>query len=170
MVSWISASRAEIDHRFGRVLDQVQKHLDQLVLIGVHRRQRGIVVLDEADVAGKARLRQPLHVVEHGMDVDGSARHRTIVAEDFHAVDQRHDAVGLVADQPRQHPVFGRRLLLQKLRRAADARERILDLMRQHGGERDHAARGAAMGELPVHLVGDGALLQHHDDMARAAR
>ena len=51
---------------------------------------------------------------------------------------------------------------LQQLRRAADAGQRVLDLVRQHGGERDHRARRAAMGELAVHLVRDGALLQHH--------
>ena len=100
------------------------------------------------------------------MNVDRPARHRTVVAEHLHAVDQRDDAVGLVADQPGQHAVLGGRRLLQQLRRAADAGQRILDLMRQHRGQRDHRARGAAMRELAVHLVGDGALLQHHDDMA----
>ena len=59
----------------------------------------------------------------------------------------------------------GRRLL-QQLRRAADAGQRILDFMRQHRRQRDHRARRASMGQLPVHLVGDGAFLQHHDDMA----
>ena len=107
MVSWISASRAEIGDRFGGVLHEIEEHLNQLVLIGQHRRQRRIVVLDEADVAGEAGLRQPFDVVEHGMDVDRTARHRAVVAEHFHAVDQGDDAVGLVADQPRQHAVFG---------------------------------------------------------------
>ena len=55
--------------------------------------------------------------------------------------------------------------LLQQLRGAADARERVLDLVRQHGGERRHRARGAAVRQLAVDLVGDGALLQHHDDV-----
>ena len=62
----------------------------------------------------------------------------------------------------------------EQLRRAADARQRILDLVRQHGRERGDRARRAAMGELAVHLVGDGALLQHHDhvlaDAPAAAR
>jgi hypothetical protein len=52
------------------------------------------------------------------------------------------------------------------LRRAADPRQRILDFVRQHRGQRDHRTRGTSMRQLPVHLVGDGALLQHHDDMA----
>ena len=100
------------------------------------------------------------------MDVDGAARHRPVVAEHFHAVDQGDDAVGLVADQPGQHAVFGRGRLLEQLRGAANAGQRVLDLMRQHRGQRDHRARRASMRQLPVHLVGDGALLQHHDDVA----
>jgi hypothetical protein len=70
----------------------------------------------------EAGLRQPLHMVEHRMDVDGPARHRAVVAEHLHAVDQRDDAVGLVADQPRQQAIFGGGLLLQQLRRTANAR------------------------------------------------
>ena len=100
------------------------------------------------------------------MNVDRPPRHRPVVAEHFHAIDQRDDAVGLVADQPRQHAVFRRSRLLEQLRRAANAGQRVLDFMRQHRGQRDHRARRAAMRQLPVHLVGDGALLQHHDDMA----
>ena len=42
--------------------------------------------------------------------------------------------------------VVGRRLL-QQLRRAANAGQRILDLMGQHRGQRDHRARRAAMGQ-----------------------
>jgi hypothetical protein len=38
--------------------------------------------------------------------------------------------------------------------------------MRQHGRQRDHGSGRAAMGELSIHLVGDGALLQHHHNMA----
>ena len=96
----------KIDHGLGGVLHQIQKHLNQLILIGQHRRQRRIVVFDEPDVAGKTRLRQPLDVIEHRMNVDRTARHRPVVAEHFHAIDQCDDAVRLVADQPRQHAVF----------------------------------------------------------------
>jgi hypothetical protein len=155
-----------IGRRLGGVLHQIEKHLNELILIGQNRRQRGVVVLDETDVAGKARLRQPFDVIEHRMDVDRAALHRTLVAEHLHAIDQRDDAVGLVADQPRQRAVLRRGRLLQKLRRAANAGQRILDLMRQHRRKRGDGARSAAMGELAVHLVGDGALLHHHHDMA----
>ena len=60
--------------------------------------------------------------------------------------------------------------LLEQLRRAADARQRVLDLVRQHRGERADRARSAPMGELAIHLVGDGALLQHDHDMVGPLR
>ena len=170
MVSWISPSVAFSPIDFGGVLHQIEKDLNELIAIGEHRRQRGIVFLDELDVAGKARLREPLHVFEHDVDVDRLALDRALVGEHFHAVDELHDAVGLVADQARQRAVVVVGGLLQQLRRAANAGERILDLVRQHGGERGHRARRAAMGELAVHLVGDGALLQHDHDVVGPLR
>ena len=166
VVSWISAVVAEIGRRFGGVLHQIEEHLDQLILVGEHRRQRRVVFLDEADVAREAGLREPFDVIEHRVDVDRAARDRPVVAEHLHAIDQRDDAVGLVADQPGQRPVFGRRRLLEQLRRAANARQRILDLVRQHRRQRDDRARRAAVGQLPVHLVGNGAFLKHHHDVA----
>ena len=169
MVSSICAVGLIAD-RLGGVLHQVEEHLDELVAVGEHRRQRRIVVLDELDVARKARLRELLHMVEHHVDVDRLALDRPLVGEHLHAVDQLHDAVGLVADQARQRAVVVVGGLLEQLRGAADAGERVLDLVRQHRGERDHRARRAAMGELAVHLVGDGALLQHHHDMAGPLR
>ena len=121
-------------------------------------------------MAGDAGLRQPLHVVEHDVDVDRLALDRPLVGEHLHAIDQLHDAVGLVANQPCQRAVVVLDRLLEQLRRAANARQRILDLVREHGGERDHRARGAAMRELAIHLVGDAALLQHHHHEIRPLR
>ena len=169
VVSWISPSLVVPD-RLGCVLDQVEEHLDELVAIGEHRRQRRIVILDEADVPREARLGEPPHVIEHHVDVDGLALDRAFVAEHLHAVDQLDDAIGLVADQPRQRAIVVVDGLLEQLRRAADARQRILDLVGEHGGERDHRARRAAMGQLAIHLVGDGALLQHDDDVTGPLR
>ena len=96
----------------------------------------------------------------------GPARHRAFVAEHFHAIDQRDDAVGFVADQPGELSIFGGRRLFQKLRRAANAGQRIFDFMGQHRRQRDHGACSAAMRELTIHFVGDGAFLKHHHDMA----
>ena len=100
----------------------------------------------------------------------GFALDRPLVGEHFHAVDELHDAVGLVADQPRQGAIVVGGRLFEQLRRAADAGERILDLVREHGRQRDDRAGGPAMGELAVHLVGDRALLQHDDHVIRPLR
>ena len=97
----------------------------------------------------------------------GCALGRPLVGEDLHAVDQPDDAVGLVADQARQRAVVLVGVGLQKLRRAADAGERVLDLVRQHRGEAGHRARGAAMRELAVDLLRHGARQQHDRHVAR---
>ena len=91
--------------RFGGVLDEIEKHLNELIAVREYRRQRRIVILDEFDVSGEAGLRQPFDVFEHDVDVDRLALDRPLVGEHFHAVDEFHDAVGLVADQPRQRAV-----------------------------------------------------------------
>ena len=70
---------------------------------------------------------------------------------------------GLVADQPREHPVVLGGGLLEQLRRPADAGERVLDLVRQHCTQRRDGAGRAAMGQLTIHLVGDGPFLEHDD-------
>ncbi len=95
--------------RLGGVLDEVEESLDQQVAIAVHRRQRGVVLLDEAHMAGKARLRGAAHALEHLVDVDRRALDRPPIGEHLHAVDQRADAIGLVADQPRQLAIRRRR-------------------------------------------------------------
>src|SRR5258708_8775604 len=46
--------RRAIPDGFGGVLDKVEEHLDELVAIGEHGWQRGIVLLDKPAVAGKA--------------------------------------------------------------------------------------------------------------------
>jgi hypothetical protein len=54
---------------------------------------------------GEARLRDAADMIEHGVDVHAFARHRAGVGEGLHAVDELHDAVGLVADELRQRPI-----------------------------------------------------------------
>ncbi len=48
---------ALLRHRLGRVLDEIEEDLDEQVAVAVDRRQRGIVILDEADMAREARGR-----------------------------------------------------------------------------------------------------------------
>ena len=82
--------------------------------------------------------------------------------ERLHPVDELHDPVRFVADQPRERPIFVADVRVQQLRRSANARKRVLDLVRQHEPKRRDRACGAAMGELPVYFFGNGSFLQHN--------
>ena len=104
------------------------------------------------------------------MNVDWLATDRPLVAEHLHAIDQFDDAIGLFADQAGEYAIFVVGRLLEQLRGTADARQRVLDLMSKHRRKRNHGTGSAAMRELPVHLIGDGALLEHQHHLARPLR
>ena len=117
---------------------------------------------------GEARFGDLAHAIEHFVDVDRRARNGARVAERLHAIDQGADAIGLVADQLRERLVVLRAGFFEQLRRAANAGERILDLMRQHRRHAVHRANGAAMQELAVDALRQAALLkQDHDGAFR---
>ena len=107
------------------------------------------------------------HPLQDGVDVDRLALGRPLVGKDLHAVDEADDAVGLVADEAGQRPVVLVGIRLEELRRAADAGERVLDLVREHGGKAGHGARRAAMRELAVDLLRHRARQQHDRDVPR---
>ena len=116
---------------FGGILNKVEENLNQLVAIAEHRRQRRIIVLGEPDMARKPGLSDPLHMIQDGVDVDALALQRPAVGESLHPIDKLHDPVGFGADQPRQRAVGIARADFKQLRRAANARQRILDLVRR---------------------------------------
>ncbi|KAF0124550.1 MAG: hypothetical protein FD152_2980 [Xanthobacteraceae bacterium] len=105
-------------------------------------------------------------MLEDDVDVDGLALDRPLVGKHLHAVDELHDPVGLVADQPRQSPILVVNGGFEQLCRASDARERVLDFVGQHRRQRRHRPCRPAVGELAVHLVGNCAFLEHHHDVA----
>ena len=74
--------------------------------------------------------------------LSGADRLGLLAAEPLHAVDQLGDAVDLVGDQVGQRAVALVELARDELRRAADRRERVLDLVREH---RRAAQRRAAL-------------------------
>ena len=76
---------------FRGVFDQVQEDLNKLILIGENRRQGRIVIFDKFGFSREAGLGEPFDMIEHRVNVDGTARHRAFVAKYFHAVDQRND-------------------------------------------------------------------------------
>ena len=94
----------------------------------MHRRQRRVVFLHDADVPREAVAGDRLHPLKHGVDVDRLALGRPLVGENLHAVDQPDDAIGLVADEAGQRAIVLVGVGFQQLRRAADAGKRVLDL------------------------------------------
>ena len=71
-------------------------------------------------------------MVQDVVDVDRLLGERPLVAEHLHAVDEIADALGLGADELGQRAVFVGQVLLEKLGGAADARQRVLDLVGKH--------------------------------------
>src|SRR4029079_7778665 len=108
-----AALRLVLADRLDGIFDEVEDRLHELVAVPGHRRQRGIVVLDEADAAAEAGFAQAAHGIEHVVDVDGLFRQRALVAEYLHAVDEIADAVGLRANQLRQRAVGVGEILLE---------------------------------------------------------
>ena len=149
--------------RIGGVAHDVHEGLDEIVAIAPDRRQRRIEVLHDAQAAAEARLRHALHAVQHLVDVHRRAHQRHRIAKRLHPIDERANAIGFVADELRQRTVVGRNRVFEKLRRAADAGERILDLVRKHGRHAAHRTRGAAIKKLPVDALREAALLQQED-------
>jgi hypothetical protein len=107
-------------------------------------------------------------VVQYLVDVDRPALDRPVVGELLHAVDERADPVGLVADQPDQGALVLAHALLEQLRRAADPGQRVLDLVGQRRAEPGDRARAAAVDQLVIETVRDRAGVQDHEAMARA--
>jgi hypothetical protein len=76
-------------------------------------------------------------------------------------------SIGLVANEAREDAVVAHCRLFEELGGAADSGERVLDFVRQHGGQTGDRTRRAARDELAVDLVGHGALLEGERHEAR---
>ena len=77
------------------------------------------------------------------------------------------DPVRLFRDEPRQCAILVGHRVFEQLCRAANARKRVLDLVRQHGRKPRYRAGSTPVHHLPVDLVGHGALLEKERDSAR---
>ena len=88
--------------RFTCILDQVDKHLHQLISISINRRQRWVIILNNAHLGRKAVLRNPLHMIQHHVNVHRLAVNRTLIGKHFHPVHQLHDPVRLLHDKTGQ--------------------------------------------------------------------
>ena len=88
-----------------------------------------------------------------------------MIGERLHAVDQRDNAVGFVADQASELATGSVGILLQKLGRTAYPGQRVFDLMREHRGHCGNRPGGVAVGELAVDLVDDRPLVQGQNQL-----
>ena len=86
---------------FRRILSEVQEHLHKLVHVAADFRQGRIIIFAELH-CGVSRSHYLLHAVKYDVDVDGFSFNRPFVRKYFHLVNQQADAVGFIADQPRQ--------------------------------------------------------------------
>ena len=152
------------------VLDQVEKHLHQLVPVAVDRWQGGIVVLGYLDFAGEPGLRDCFYVIQDGVNIYRSTIDWSLVREDLHPVDKRNNPIGFISDQLRQSPVVIIYRRLEKLRGTTYSGQWIFDFVGQHGRQSRYRTGRGAMRQLPVDLVGHGAFLEQHNDGARLIR
>ncbi len=141
------------------VAHQIQEHLHELIEIARHRRQRRIEGFGEGDIAARSSWRPLAHAGRGLRWMLTALRGIAGVAEGFHAVDERGDAVALLADELREPALAFRHAVFEQLRRAADTGERVLD-PRQHRRHPVHRAHGAAVMELTVESLGEAALVQ----------
>ena len=168
-VSFVEAFDPSLPAVLGDRDQLIQEHLDQLVTISQHRRKRRIERFDEIDVTGKARAGDFANAIEHFVNVHRCARQGAGVAEHFHPVDERADAIRFLADQLREFLLLVGRGIFEELRCAANSGQWIFDLMGEHCRHAMKRAYRAAVQQLPVQAMGKAAFLQDHEQDACAA-
>ena len=97
-----------------------------------------IVALRDRQMTRESGAGYLADVIENSVNVDRFFMNGTLIAEDFHAVDEIADAIRFLRDEASERAVFLRCPRLQELRRAPDPRKRIFDFMSQHGGHGGH--------------------------------
>jgi len=138
-----SSSRAD---GLDRVTPEVQQRLDQLVTVEPQARQARVVVALDGHTVRRLRRKQVPHVLHQLVNVHRLLARR--LARTEQGIDQRSKAIGLADDHGRvlvQRRVL--QLALEELGGAAQAAERILDLVRELP---DHRAASAELGEQRV--------------------
>ena len=124
-----AAGRDLLGERLGGVAGDVEDGLDELLAVAAELGDRGVVVAQRRQAARELGQDQRAHPLAHLVDVDVADDVRLAVRRE-QAVDEQLQPVGLLDDHL---GVFGQRarldLHLEQLRRAADAAERVLDLV-----------------------------------------
>ena len=91
---------------------------------------------------------------------------RAQVAELLDLLEKLHDAAAFIDDEVGQLKIALLEVHRQKLRRARDPRERVLDLVRQHLGHADRRFRRLAGMGVVAHPSGNLARRDHHEHLA----
>ncbi len=126
-----SMMRPRSPMRLQGIARHVEQRLDQLVAVEHGVRQARVVVALDDDAGGRLGAQQVVDVLAELVDVELRFCGARFGPE--HGVDQRAEPVGLADDDARciRLQVGVRQLALQQLRRAAQAAQRILDLVRE---------------------------------------
>ncbi|MNH82268.1 hypothetical protein D3C73_346490 [compost metagenome] len=136
--------------RLHRVAHDVQHRLNHLFAVDQHVGDAWVVITHQGDAALAFRFDQLADALQHFMNVAHRQRRQFVRAE--HAVDQIAQAVGFFNDHVGViAQTFFRQFAGQQLRGAADATERILDLVSEAAYQ--HLA-GFLLGQLRL-LLGD---------------
>ncbi|GBD41929.1 hypothetical protein HRbin39_01316 [bacterium HR39] len=101
------------------------------------------------------------------MHVDGLRHHGAAVGEGLHLLHQPHHPLALALHQIEQRTLGGRHHLLEQLRRAADAGERVLDLVGEQHGECGEGAARAGVHQMAVHPLRHRPRQQQDHHLAR---
>ncbi len=116
-------------HCLHGIARDIERSLDQLLGVGAYFGQTGIVVAPQR-YAGRFGQDQAANPFQGFMDIHRTKTGHTMRRQQ--ALHQRLQAVGFLDDDLRVFAQgFARQLVLQQLRRAADAAERVLDFMRE---------------------------------------
>ena len=123
-----------VRQRLGGVARDVEHGLDQLFLVAPEFGNRGVVVAPDRQAAGEFGQHQAAHPLAHLVDVDVADDVRAAVRRQ-QAVDQRLQPVRFLDDDlgvlAQLDQVDRRQLQFEQLGGAADAAQRVLDLVRQ---------------------------------------
>ncbi len=84
---------------FGGILDEIEQNLDEGILVEQGLRQRRIMSLLDRDVGGEAGACEIERVADQGEYTGAPQIERALCRENFHAIDERRDAIDLAADQ-----------------------------------------------------------------------
>jgi hypothetical protein len=129
------------------VVDDVEHGLDELLAVAADLGDGDVVVAHHRQPARELRQHERTHVLAHLVDVHRAHAARVPVRLE-QPVHQRLQAVGLVDDDARVLGELARvDLHGQQLRRAADAAQRVLDLVREVAHEL------LVGGSLPAHAL-----------------